>query len=142
MGDLKKAREQLENAAKNHEGFSLAQIALANFLASAGPADESKRVFDELRGDLAVGGEKKLPFGDQMALAAVALKNGDANWNWARDEMQTALATADERSVRRLLPNELSQFVQDLRTLKLTEERPEITRLAESLLPEGPASRP
>ncbi|MGA2051669.1 MAG: serine/threonine-protein kinase [Opitutales bacterium] len=136
MGDVKKAREEFEKAANGHADDLPAQIALANFLATTEPANaEAKRAFGEMQIDLSPEwgtGPANLSFSDLATLAAVMLKNGDDHL--AGEAMKAALAKANEQSVRRLLPSELSQFLQDLRTLKLTSERPEITQLTEGLL--------
>jgi tetratricopeptide (TPR) repeat protein len=132
------ARKQLQSAIEKYPDYLPGWIALAGLQQKAGPADAAAKTIQHIRDNLPQAGA--LLFSDRIDLAEVFSKANDAAG--AREQVQAALADADERGVRRLLPNELSEFVQDLRTLKLTEKRPEITRLAESLLPEGTASKP
>ena len=132
------ASKQLQSAVGKYPNYLPAWIALAGLQQKAGPANVAAKTIQHIRDHLPQA--SALAFSDRIELAEVLSKaNGPDE---AREQVQAALAMADERGVRRLLPNELSEFIQDLRTLKLTEKRPEITRLAESLLPEGHAPKP
>jgi serine/threonine protein kinase len=131
-GNLTGAKTQLLAAVSLNPDYLPGLIVLASLQQSTGQEDAARKTMENVHDRLDQA--DALSWGDRVELAGVLLRSGDATR--ARDQMHSALAGADEASVRRLLPEQLQEFVRGVQAMGLSEVQPDIYRFATGLLPE------
>jgi hypothetical protein len=115
-----------------------ALICVARLQQSRGDLDRLNGTMQQIRANLGKAGALALE--DRVDLAGVMVLAGDQAE--ARAQLTGALQRADERSVRRLLPETLVNMVALMRDLKLTTEYASTYELAVDLLPPEDTTAP
>jgi hypothetical protein len=134
-GMPREAESKLRLALERDPRSLPASIALASLQSALGRTEESEAALERVRAGLDRTDE--LDLDDRVDLARVLTRAGDTAE--AAEQIDAALAIADERSLRRLRPAALHELLELADQLQVSASRPQAVRAAADLLDPGAA---